>query len=69
MKAYDKYLNNLSLFDRDLAITLRKTLGDWFRVLQLIRMGVGSSDLELEKTFNSIGDFFLERQIWYIIIK
>lgn len=49
---------------RDLAISLREKLGDWFRVIQLMKMGSGGSDVQMEIAWNSIGDFFADRQNW-----
>ncbi|KAB5582180.1 hypothetical protein PHYPO_G00184200 [Pangasianodon hypophthalmus] len=50
---------------RDLAISLRIKLGDWFRVLQLLRSGSGDSDDALqEQAYNAIGDYFADRQKW-----
>lgn len=54
----------LDLDRRDLAITLRQKLGDYFRVIQLMKMGIGGSDKQMEHAFNKIGDFFAERQNW-----
>ncbi|KAF4527968.1 hypothetical protein B566_EDAN014960 [Ephemera danica] len=49
---------------RDLAIALRERLGDWFRVVQLIKMGPGGSDTQLEQAWNCIGDFLADRHNW-----
>lgn len=50
---------------RDLAISLRIKLGDWFRVLQLLQTGSGDcDDALLEKAYNGIGDYFADRQKW-----
>lgn len=46
---------------RDLAINLRKRLGDWFRVLQLVKTGSGGNDSEMEEAWNNIGEYFIER--------
>ncbi|XP_015596434.1 WD repeat-containing protein 35 [Cephus cinctus] len=54
----------LNLDRRDLAISLRQKLGDYFRVVQLMKMGIGGSDKQMEHAFNKIGDFFAERQNW-----
>ncbi|XP_011304110.1 WD repeat-containing protein 35 [Fopius arisanus] len=54
----------LDLDRRDLAITLRQKLGDYFRVLQLMKMGIGGSDKQMELAYNKIGDHFAERQNW-----
>ncbi|RZF44312.1 hypothetical protein LSTR_LSTR006862 [Laodelphax striatellus] len=49
---------------RDLAILLRQHLGDWFRVIQLMKMGTGSTDSQLESAWNNIGDHFADRNNW-----
>ncbi|XP_014288387.1 WD repeat-containing protein 35 [Halyomorpha halys] len=49
---------------RDLAVSLRERLGDWFRVIQLMKMGSGGSDSQLQYAWNSIGDFFADRNNW-----
>ncbi|NXO27829.1 WDR35 protein, partial [Cisticola juncidis] len=55
----------LDMDRRDLAIGLRIKLGDWFRVLQLLRTGSGhSDDALLEQAHNAIGDYFADRQKW-----
>ncbi|XP_076841795.1 WD repeat-containing protein 35 isoform X1 [Brachyhypopomus gauderio] len=55
----------LDMDRRDLAIGLRIKLGDWFRVLQLLRTGSGDSDDALqEQAYNAIGDYFADRQKW-----
>ncbi|KAF7710784.1 WD repeat-containing protein 35 isoform X2 [Silurus meridionalis] len=55
----------LDMDRRDLAINLRIKLGDWFRVLQLLRSGSGDSDDALqEQAYNAIGDYFADRQKW-----
>ncbi|XP_073481441.1 WD repeat-containing protein 35 isoform X2 [Aquarana catesbeiana] len=55
----------LDMDRRDLAISLRIKLGDWFRVLQLLRTGAGDSDdALLEQAYNAIGDYFADRQKW-----
>lgn len=51
---------------RDLAISLRIKLGDWFRVLQLLKTGSGDcDDTLLQQAYNAIGDYFADRQKWY----
>lgn len=53
---------------RDLAISLRIKLGDWFRVLQLLKTGSGDcDDALLEQAYNAVGDYFADRQKWYDI--
>ncbi|XP_065063167.1 WD repeat-containing protein 35-like [Rhopilema esculentum] len=49
---------------RDLAVDLRMKLGDWFRVVQLIKSGGGGDDKLLEKAWNCIGDYYADRQKW-----
>lgn len=52
---------------RDLAIGLRLKLGDWFRVLQLLKTGSGDADDSLlEQAHNAIGDYFADRQKWCV---
>lgn len=51
---------------RDLAISLRIKLGDWFRVLQLLKSGSGDCDDSLlVQAYNAVGDYFADRQKWY----
>ena len=58
----------LWMFDRDLAVALRKKLGDWFRVVQLLKQGsAGGDDTQLEEAWNSIGDYYADRQKWWVI--
>uniref|UniRef100_A0A8C5M5H2 WD repeat-containing protein 35 n=1 Tax=Leptobrachium leishanense TaxID=445787 RepID=A0A8C5M5H2_9ANUR len=55
----------LDMDRRNLAIGLRIKLGDWFRVLQLLRTGSGDSDdALLAQAYNAIGDYFADRQKW-----
>nr|XP_019940254.1 PREDICTED: WD repeat-containing protein 35 [Paralichthys olivaceus] len=55
----------LDMDRRDLAISLRIKLGDWFRVLQLLKTGSGDcDDTLLEQAYNAIGDYFADRQKW-----
>ncbi|XP_072314070.1 WD repeat-containing protein 35 [Eucyclogobius newberryi] len=55
----------LDMDRRDLGISLRIKLGDWFRVLQLLKSGSGDSDdALLEQAYNAIGDYFADRQKW-----
>ena len=49
---------------RDLAIALRKKLGDWFKVLQLLKAGGGGTDKEVEEAWNYIGEYYAERRKW-----
>ncbi|KAM6969516.1 WD repeat-containing protein 35 [Tautogolabrus adspersus] len=55
----------LDMDRRDLAISLRIKLGDWFRVLQLLKSGSGGCDDSLQdQAYNAIGDYFADRQKW-----
>eukprot|EP00049_Salpingoeca_infusionum_P026788 m.27924 g.27924 ORF g.27924 m.27924 type:complete len:1165 (+) comp8999_c0_seq1:165-3659(+) len=46
----------------DLAIAMRAKLGDWFRVVKLIRSGVRGQDMLLERAWNEIGNYYFDRQ-------
>ncbi|XP_064652091.1 WD repeat-containing protein 35-like [Lineus longissimus] len=55
----------LDMDRRDLAVSLRKKLGDWFRVVQLLKTGAGGGDdVQLEEAWNAIGDYYADRQKW-----
>jgi WD repeat-containing protein 35 len=54
----------LEMDRKDLAIDLRVRLGDWFKVVQLIKLGGGGDDVLLEKAWNQIGDYYYDRQRW-----
>ncbi|KAJ3332051.1 WD repeat-containing protein 35 [Blyttiomyces sp. JEL0837] len=49
---------------KDLAIDLRIQLGDWFRAVQLMKSGGVGDDVMLDKAWNSIGDYYFDRQKW-----
>ena len=49
---------------RDLAINLRSTLCDWFRVIQLYRMASGISDSQMENAYREIGNHFANLRVW-----
>lgn len=49
---------------RDLAINLRQTLCDWFRTVQLYRMGPGISDQQMESAWKEIGNHFAVMRSW-----
>lgn len=51
---------------RDLAIELRETLCDWFRTVQLYRIGPGISDQQMERAWKEIGDDFASLRVWYV---
>ncbi|KAL1493198.1 hypothetical protein ABEB36_011298 [Hypothenemus hampei] len=42
----------------DLALNLRQTLGDWFRVIQILKNGVSAPDYLLKTAYNSTADYF-----------
>ena len=46
----------------DLALKMRRKLGDWFRVVQLIKNGAGGDDQLLNQAWNSIGTYYFDRQ-------
>ena len=50
-------------------MALRKKLGDWFRVVQLLKTGAGGDDQALEEAWNAIGDYYADRQKWYATLK
>lgn len=52
--------------DRDLAVELRKKLGDWFRVVQLLKQDNSTigNDLHEEEAWNALGDYYADRQKW-----
>eukprot|EP01147_Barroeca_monosierra_P005562 gene5562-8932_t len=52
----------LSMDRADLALNMRKKLGDWFRVVQLIKSGAASDDKLLNEAWNSIGTYYFDRQ-------
>ncbi|XP_031567757.1 WD repeat-containing protein 35-like isoform X2 [Actinia tenebrosa] len=55
----------LEMDRRDLAVELRVKLGDWFRVVQLLKTGGGGGDDQLlEQAWNAIGDYYADRQKW-----
>ncbi|XP_070533961.1 WD repeat-containing protein 35-like isoform X2 [Ptychodera flava] len=55
----------LDMDRRDLAVNLRVKLGDWFRVVQLLKTGSGGGDdQQLEQAWNAIGDYYADRQKW-----
>lgn len=49
---------------RDLAIALRQKLCDWFRTVQLYRMGPGISDQQMEQAWKQIGNHFANLRSW-----
>jgi len=49
---------------RDLAVALRKKLGDWFRVVQLLQTGSFGDDQQMEEACGAVGDYYADRQKW-----
>ncbi|XP_028043319.1 WD repeat-containing protein 35 isoform X1 [Bombyx mandarina] len=49
---------------RDLAIALRKRLGHWFRVVELLKMSANTTDAHIKQAYVNIGDFYIDRQNW-----
>ena len=47
----------------DLALEMRKRLGDWFRVMQLVQQGHGD-DNDNTLALNNIGEYYVDRQKW-----
>ncbi|XP_050408389.2 WD repeat-containing protein 35 [Patella vulgata] len=54
---------------RDLAIGMRKKLGDWMRVHQMLTTGGGGDDLQMEEACNAIGDQYADIQKWPEAVK
>eukprot|EP00904_Undaria_pinnatifida_P002695 jgi/Undpi1/12426/HiC_scaffold_5.g02098.m1 len=48
---------------RDLTISLRERLGDWFRVVQLLKQG-GGDDAQLLTAWGKVGEHYAERGKW-----
>lgn len=63
MPSIDLYVV-LSGFCRDLAYQLRRKLGDWFRVVQILQSGAIASDAMQNESWNELGDFYFDRQQW-----
>lgn len=53
---------------RDLAISLRKKLGEWFKVIHLLKNGGGGDDVQLEEAWNAVGDYYADRQRWSQVV-
>ncbi|KAJ0181825.1 hypothetical protein K1T71_002547 [Dendrolimus kikuchii] len=49
---------------RDLAIALRKRLGHWFRVVELLKMSASTTEAQVKHAYTSIGDYYIDRQNW-----
>ena len=55
---------------RSLAVRMRKRLGDWFKVIQLLKTGSGGNDAEMEEAYNEVAinltEFILEAFLTWI---
>ncbi|KAJ2953608.1 hypothetical protein O0L34_g1214 [Tuta absoluta] len=49
---------------RDLAIALRKRLGHWFRVVELLKMSASTTEAHVKQAYSNIGDYYIDRQNW-----
>lgn len=54
----------LSIDRKDLAMDFWIRLGDWIKVVKLIKSGSGADDHLLESALNNVGDYFYDRQDW-----
>ncbi|CAF1237686.1 unnamed protein product [Adineta steineri] len=54
---------------KDLAYQLRRKLGDWFRVVQILQSGTVASDAMQNEAWNELGDFYYDRQQWATAVK
>ena len=59
----------LQIDRRDLAVKMRLKIGDHIRVVQLLRAGGGGEDALMTKCWNSIGDYYADRQHWSEAVK
>ncbi|XP_056645490.1 WD repeat-containing protein 35 [Diorhabda sublineata] len=48
----------------DLALKLRQTLGDWFRVIQILKNGITAPDTLLQTAYNATADYFAHFNNW-----
>ncbi|XP_050313248.1 WD repeat-containing protein 35 isoform X2 [Anthonomus grandis grandis] len=48
----------------DLALNLRRTLGDWFRVIQILKNGITAPDYLLKTAYDSTADYFFHFNNW-----
>lgn len=63
-KQFDEAEHAFKAMDRtDLALEMRKRLGDWFRVVQMVTQGYGD-DMDHQLALNQIGDYYADRQKW-----
>lgn len=43
---------------------------DWFRVLQILQSSNGpGDDVLLQRAWKHVGDYFMERQKWYVFVE
>ncbi|XP_049867805.1 WD repeat-containing protein 35 [Pectinophora gossypiella] len=49
---------------RDLAIALRKRLGHWFRIVELLKMSPSTTEAQVKQAYSNIGDYYIDRQNW-----
>ncbi|CAG0891619.1 unnamed protein product [Cyprideis torosa] len=54
----------LEMDRRDLAIALRRKLGDYFRVIQLLKIGSIGTDAQMSEAWDAVADYFYDRQKW-----
>ena len=50
-----------------MAVALRRKLGDWFRVVQLLKGGASGDDVKMEEALNNIGHYYADRHKWYVL--
>ncbi|KAH0816706.1 hypothetical protein GEV33_006088 [Tenebrio molitor] len=48
----------------DLALNLRQILGDWFRVIQILKNGASAPDYLLKTAYNSTAEYFVHFNNW-----
>lgn len=62
----------IKFYIRDLAVILYQKLGNWFKVIELLKSSsslLGISGLTLNLAWQGIGDHFLDNQQWCILTK
>lgn len=55
---------------RDLAVILHQKLGNWFKVVELLKSSsslLGISGLTMNSAWQGIGDHFLDNQQWFVL--
>lgn len=58
------------LLCRDLAVVLHQKLGNWFKVVELLKSSsslLGISGLTMNLAWQGIGDHFLDNQQWSVL--